>query len=692
MFYLKNLLISYLINLYFIKIILTSSIDFAEDKINSNIIEDYESSGEDINPIKLSLKNLNDKNPSSTSSSSAFVSSRSVPIPIVMDEMLDAGRQAYDKYSTPTQGNDPTQVNLTMYIEGLSGFRTQTMDFQLDVYLQQYWKDERLAHNESSRILVRDKKILDKIWHPDCYFANSRIAEFHTVTQPNFLLWIEKDGRILYDTRISMIVMCMMNLSKWPLDSQRCSLRILSYAYNNQEMNIAWDINEPITRNMDIVMADMRIVDISPGHCNGEFPTGTWSCVTAEFYVIREKMHHIMQFFVPSILIVVISWFSFWLDIESVAARISLSITTLLTLSTQANAARMALPEVSYLKAIDVFMGTCIVFVFAVIIEFTIVNYAQRQATQENCEEGNGKYKRKGKKSGKSVNNDLSQRAKKFLHKTLASLNFNGDTQNKFSDDNFPVDSLGPTEACYLLLDTLTGTVSINPPSLSNSDSIKSPNEIFSESDNSPFTMLHPSLPSVAYEIPHFQEHSFSQCPQFGQSSLNSSQHHSPHSSLLSHQYNHTTTPNVCCENTQISCNPSASPVCDWRLKDAERLANWTKVKNLDVNLENNHKNSIKKRSITNNLKAFTELLSDSTSVNTDEKNSHIYQKSHENYSKTKINLSDKWSSAFRQIQNKKKIAARNNARRIDQKSRWMFPLSFLLFNISFWIYYLYIV
>lgn len=87
------------------------------------------------------------------------------------------------------------------------------------------------------------------MWHPDVYFANARIAEFHEVsrsfkarrilflsgyfshvqvTQPNFLLWIEPDGSILYDTRISMVVVCTLNLEKWPLDSQRCHLRILS--------------------------------------------------------------------------------------------------------------------------------------------------------------------------------------------------------------------------------------------------------------------------------------------------------------------------------------------------------------------------------------------------------------------------------------------------------------------------------
>jgi glutamate receptor, anionic len=38
--------------------------------------------------------------------------------------------------------------------------------------------------------------------------------------------------------------------------------------------------------------------------------------VTAEFFVSRELTHHILQTYVPTTLIVVISWFSFWLDVE----------------------------------------------------------------------------------------------------------------------------------------------------------------------------------------------------------------------------------------------------------------------------------------------------------------------------------------------------------------------------------------
>uniref|UniRef100_A0A915DNY6 Neurotransmitter-gated ion-channel ligand-binding domain-containing protein n=1 Tax=Ditylenchus dipsaci TaxID=166011 RepID=A0A915DNY6_9BILA len=89
----------------------------------------------------------------------------------------------------------------------------------------------------------------------------------------------------------------MMNLWKYPLDSQECSLRILSYAYPESVLRLRWskDIDPPIDRNADILMPDMRLVDIKTGSCNGTYATGTWSCMTAVFYVQREMMHHIIQ-------------------------------------------------------------------------------------------------------------------------------------------------------------------------------------------------------------------------------------------------------------------------------------------------------------------------------------------------------------------------------------------------------------
>uniref|UniRef100_A0A914CM39 Uncharacterized protein n=1 Tax=Acrobeloides nanus TaxID=290746 RepID=A0A914CM39_9BILA len=44
----------------------------------------------------------------------------------------------YNKYATPTQYDGmATNVSMSMYIEGISSFSAQTMDYHLDMYFQQ---------------------------------------------------------------------------------------------------------------------------------------------------------------------------------------------------------------------------------------------------------------------------------------------------------------------------------------------------------------------------------------------------------------------------------------------------------------------------------------------------------------------------------------------------------------------------
>lgn len=56
-------------------------------------------------------------------------------------------------------------------------------------------------------------------------------------------------------------------------------------------------------------------------------------------------------------MLVIVSWVSFWLDPNAIPARVSLGVTTLLTMATQISGINSSLPPVSYTKAIDVWTG-----------------------------------------------------------------------------------------------------------------------------------------------------------------------------------------------------------------------------------------------------------------------------------------------------------------------------------------------
>ena len=90
----------------------------------------------------------------------------------------------------------------------------------------------------------------------------------------------------------------------------------------------------------------------------------------------------LIQVYIPSILIVILSWVSFWINVDAIPARVSLGLLTVLTMTTQSTAANQALPRVSYIKAIDVWMSMCLIFVFVALLEFAIVNVISRRGVR----------------------------------------------------------------------------------------------------------------------------------------------------------------------------------------------------------------------------------------------------------------------------------------------------------------------
>ena len=77
-------------------------------------------------------------------------------------------------------------------------------------------------------------------------------------------------------------------------------------------------------------------------------------------------------------MLVIVSWVSFWLDPSATPARVSLVVTTLLTMATQISGINASLPPVSYVKAVDVWTESCLTFVYGALLEFALINYASR--------------------------------------------------------------------------------------------------------------------------------------------------------------------------------------------------------------------------------------------------------------------------------------------------------------------------
>ncbi|CAJ0932644.1 unnamed protein product, partial [Mesorhabditis belari] len=283
----------------------------------------------------------------------------------------------------------PLQVKVGFYVESMGNFRSTEMTFDMDLYMYMSWVDPAMAHNESDYVLINDADVLKSIWLPDLYFANARTAYFHEVMVHNFNMFVSPTGIIAYGTRVTLNVACNLHLKDYPLDSQKCLVKIISYAHVETEMKATWFEDGAIRMNKEIGLPEYNLGPAESLSCSGEFHytithnssrIGNFSCLVGVLSMKRAIGYHLVQSYIPTGLIVAISWVSFWIDRRAVPARVSLSFTTLLTLSTQGNGIRYGLPPVSYAKAIDFFYGTCMLFIFGVLLEFAVVNSYMRKA------------------------------------------------------------------------------------------------------------------------------------------------------------------------------------------------------------------------------------------------------------------------------------------------------------------------
>ena len=106
---------------------------------------------------------------------------------------------------------------------------------------------------------------------------------------------------------------------------------------------------------------------------------GSFPCLEIRFILRRDIGYFVIQVYIPSILVVILSWVSFWLNVDSSPARVSLGLVTVLTTTTMSAGARASLPRVSYVKAVDMWMIVCLFFVFASLIEYAVVNVLARR-------------------------------------------------------------------------------------------------------------------------------------------------------------------------------------------------------------------------------------------------------------------------------------------------------------------------
>lgn len=150
-----------------------------------------------------------------------------------------------------------------------------------------------------------------------------------------------------------------------------------------QEVELSWHA-EPVTFINPVELPDFALLDFKTARQTLQYPNGLWDELRVTFMFNRRYGFYLFQAYFPTLLTVISSWVGFFLDARSVSARITLGVSSLLALTFQFGTVLKHLPRVSYIMCLDVWMITCVSFIFFTLIELAIVGQLlRRQQEQE---------------------------------------------------------------------------------------------------------------------------------------------------------------------------------------------------------------------------------------------------------------------------------------------------------------------
>ncbi|XP_050438203.1 glycine receptor subunit alpha-4-like isoform X2 [Adelges cooleyi] len=293
-----------------------------------------------------------------------------------LNDILPVNPKNYDKNRAPKVQGQPTIVYFHVTVLSLDSINEESMTYVADIFLAQSWRDPRLRmpENMSEEYRILDVDWLHQIWRPDCFFKNAKKVTFHEMSIPNHYLWLYHDKTLLYMSKLTLVLSCAMKFESYPHDTQICTMMIESLSHTTHDLVFIWNMTDPLVVNPEIELPQLDISNNVTSDCTIQYSTGNFTCLAVVFNLRRRLGYHLFHTYIPSALIVVMSWISFWIKPEAIPARVTLGVTSLLTLATQNTQSQQSLPPVSYVKAIDIWMSSCSIFVFLSLMEFAVVN------------------------------------------------------------------------------------------------------------------------------------------------------------------------------------------------------------------------------------------------------------------------------------------------------------------------------
>jgi hypothetical protein len=269
----------------------------------------------------------------------------------------------------PGAGEQPLRLTGTLVLLDVSKIDGAEQSFTADVFLMLQWRDERLVmEGDGVRRLP-----LDSVWNPQIQLVNQR----RVVKTFDDIVDVEPDGTVTYRQRYNGDFTSRLDFHDFPLDQHRFRLQLAVLGYGPDEIDfVPATEGEGIGHSPEMTVSDWTIgrfdlrtkpYQVVPG---GRQVAG----LEGDFQAKRHLGFFLGKAVISVAIIIFMSWIVFWINTVHVGPRISVAVTSMLTLVAYRFLLDQSLPPVSYLTRLDHFLLGATLLVFVALVQVTLTS------------------------------------------------------------------------------------------------------------------------------------------------------------------------------------------------------------------------------------------------------------------------------------------------------------------------------
>ena len=238
----------------------------------------------------------------------------------------------------------PVQVLLMAYTDFIETVNEQDGEMVVALFFKASWKDSRVREllyilrdrpGYRQDMLPMSGRLKERLWVPDLYLPMARRVAIPTIHEPAESVTLQSGGVVQYSAFFVIALKCQMTYRDYPMDVQVCYMDVMSYKYSTDEMQLQWH-TDSLQGQKSITTRHFYVAMTLPKVNNSfvlENPDGSMRYVVRlKIQLRRHLTFHLLQTYLPSVMLVFIGWLSLLVPLDFAYGRMVLSVTTLLVL------------------------------------------------------------------------------------------------------------------------------------------------------------------------------------------------------------------------------------------------------------------------------------------------------------------------------------------------------------------------